>query len=118
MRTHGIIAAAAIAALALVATPAIAEANDRHHDKHGVYVSVGHGSGFWFGYRNRHYVNHAHEYRRVERRLVEKRTKLLRIAQRAFGAEDFEKTQRLLTRLVSVDHKLQEHRGDHTDCHH
>ena len=78
--------------------------------------------GFWFGYR-RHaahhgYVDHGREYRRVERELIEKRTRLLNRTRHALEEEEFEQTQRRLGRLMAADQELREHREGHRHCHH
>ena len=109
---------AALAALTLALAPAIAEADPHHRRESGLYVSLGHGGGFVFGYRDRGYRNHSREFRETLRELVEKRDKLIKKTQRAFSREDFDGTQRLLARLVRVDQALREHREDHRHFRH
>ncbi len=106
------------AVLLLTAAPAIGRADHPRRD-HGLFVKIGHGAGFLFGYHRHHgYVDHHRSYRRVERELVEKRSRLLRRTQHALGEEDFARTRRLLARLLAVDHELEEHREHHRGCGH
>ena len=115
-RLHLVPALAAV--LVLTAAPAIGQADHPRRD-HGLYVKLGHGGGFVFGYRRHHrHVDHYRSYRRVERELVDKRSRLLRRTQRALGEEDFAKTRKLLARLLDVDQKLGEHREHHHSCGH
>jgi hypothetical protein len=110
-----------LAILTLMGAPAMAQADDRHRD-HGLYVKLSHDGGFWFGYR-RHaaqhgYVDHGREYRRVQRELIEKRTRLLNRTRHALEQEELEQTQRRLGRLMAADQELREHREGHRHCHH
>ncbi len=109
---------AALAVLTLALAPAIAEAHHRHRHEPGLYVSIGHGGGFVFGYRHRRYHNHYQEYRETRVGLVEKRGRLIKKTQRTFSHEDFDETQRLLAKLVRVDQNLREHRERHRHCRH
>jgi len=113
---------AVLAALTLAAAPAIAQADPHPRREPGIYLSIGHGGGVVFGYRDRHYRNRYgnryREYQRVERRLVERRAKLVKKTQRAFSHEDFAETQRLLAKLVGVDDALQQHRENHDRSRH
>jgi hypothetical protein len=109
---------AALAVLTLAAAPAIAQADPRPRHDHGLYVSIGHGGKVVFGYRERHYRSRYRDYQRVERKLVQKRARLVNSTQHAFSSEDFEETQRLLAKLVGVDTALREHRESHDYDHH
>lgn len=115
-RFHLVPALAAV--LLLTAAPAVGQAAHPRRD-HGLYVKLGHGGGFVFGYQRHHaHVDHYRAYRRVERELLEKRSRLLRHTQRALGEEDFAKTRRLLARLLDVDQELGKHREHHRGCGH
>lgn len=105
------------ASLALLAAPPPAHADHRHRDP-GVYVRIDHGGGFAFGWRGHRYVNHAREYRRVERELLEKRARLKHRTAGALADDEFARAQELLARLVRVDGKLEKHRESHADCRH
>ena len=111
-------AALAVLVLVLALAPAIAEADLRHRRESGLYVSIGHGGGFVFGYRDRRYRNHYRAYRETLRELVDRRERLMNKTQRAFAREDFDETQHLLAKLVRVDQDLRQHREDHHHCRH
>lgn len=101
------------AVLVLTAAPAIVQA-DQPRRNHGLYVKLGHGGGFAFGYRRHHgQLDHHRSYRRVLHELVERRSKLLRRTRRALREEDFARTRKLLARLLDVDRELGRHREHH-----